>query len=57
MWWGSKEKEKIMSAPGKPKKAPRVSAPPKKKNFMRENDNAVKRKNPQQPMTSKRLSK
>jgi hypothetical protein len=47
-----------MSKAGKPRKAPKISAPSKKKpNFMRENDNKIKRKSPQQPMKSKRLSK
>ena len=40
------------------KKAPIVKAPSRKHpNFMKENDNAAKKKNPQQPMTSKKLSK
>jgi hypothetical protein len=43
---------------GAPRKAPKVKAPnPKKPNFMREADVIQKRKNPQQPMTAKRLSK
>jgi len=43
---------------GKPRMAPKVKAPnPKKPNFMREADVIRKRTNPQQPMTSKRLSK
>jgi hypothetical protein len=43
---------------GAPRKAPKVKAPnPKKPNFMREADVIQKRKNAQQPMTAKRLSK
>ena len=43
---------------GTPRKAPKVKAPnPKKPNFMREADVIQKRKNAQQPMTAKRLSK
>jgi hypothetical protein len=43
---------------GKPRKAPKVAPPkPINGNFMREADLIRKRTNPQQPMTSKRLSK
>ena len=42
----------------KPKKAPKVKILPKDKPmFMRENNTKSQKKNPQQPMTSKRLSK
>lgn len=47
-----------MSKPGKPRKAPRVAIPSRKKpNIMKEFDSKVKRKSPQQPMKTKRLSK
>jgi hypothetical protein len=47
-----------MSKPGKPRKAPRVSIPSKKKpNYMVENDKANTRKNPMAPMFKKKLSK
>lgn len=44
---------------GKPKKAPKVAIPPKDKPFAHEkqNDKADTRKNPQAPMTKKKLSK
>jgi len=44
---------------GKPKKAPKVAIPPKKKPFAYEKtkDAATERKSPQAPMTKKRLSK
>jgi hypothetical protein len=42
----------------KPRKAPKVAPPPKDKpNYMRESDKTPDRKNPQAPMTKKRLSK
>jgi hypothetical protein len=47
-----------MSKPGKPRKAPKVKAPSRKKpNFMRENFHTDSRKSPQAPMKRKRLSK
>lgn len=47
-----------MSKPGKPRKAPRISIPSKKRpNVMRESDLKSKRKSAMQPMKSKRLSK
>lgn len=44
---------------GTPKKAPKVPIPPKDKPFAHEkqNDKADTRKNPQAPMTKKKLSK
>lgn len=43
---------------GNQRKAPKIPSPSKKHpNYMREFDNSVKRKSPQQPMKSKRLSK
>ena len=43
---------------GKPKSAPKVSIPSKKKpNFMREADIKSKGKSPMSPMTGKKLSK
>lgn len=44
--------------PSKPRKAPRIPIPSKKKpNFFRENDTSPRRKSAQQPMKQKRLSK
>lgn len=43
---------------GKPKKAPKVAIPSKKKpNFMKESDTISRLKSPMAPMKSKRLSK
>lgn len=43
---------------GKPRKAPKVSPPPKDKpNFMREADTKLRRSSPMLPMKQKRLSK
>jgi len=42
----------------KPKKAPKVAPPSREKpNYMKESDKGYQRKNPQAPMTKKRLSK
>ena len=42
---------------GKPRKAPKVPSPPKKKpNFMREADTKLRRSSPMLPMKNKRLS-
>ena len=47
-----------MSKAGKPRKAPKVKAPSKRRpNFMRENMHAVTRKSAMLPMKQKRLSK
>ena len=47
-----------MSKPGKPKLAPKVPIPSRKKpNVMRENLHSDSRKSPQAPMKKKRLSK
>jgi hypothetical protein len=44
--------------PGKPRSAPKIKSPSKKKpNYMRENDKANTRKNPMAPMFKKKLSK
>jgi len=42
---------------GKPKKAPKVSKYDLDKNYMKEHDKNVKKKNPMSPMSKKRLSK
>ena len=48
----------MMSKPGKPRKAPHVAIPSKKKpNIMKENLHSDSRKSPQRPMKGKRLVK
>ena len=42
---------------GKPKKAPKVSNPRPKDNYMKEADTKNRLKSPMQPMKQKRLSK
>ena len=42
---------------GKPRKAPKVSNPHPKENFMRESDVIRKGKSPMAPLTRKRLAK
>jgi len=43
---------------GKPRKAPKIAPPNKKKpNFFRESDKPTKGKSPQSPLTGKKLSK
>lgn len=50
--------KKLFNTVGKPRKAPKVAAPPKEHpNYMRENLKANTRKSPQAPMVKKRLSK
>ena len=42
---------------GKPKKAPKVSNPKPRDNYMKESDTKSQRKSPMLPMKQKRLSK
>lgn len=46
-----------MSKPSKPRKAPKVSNPHPKDNYMRESDVIRKNKSPMAPLTRKRLAK
>lgn len=53
LWWWKEEEMK----PGTPRKAPKVSKPHPKDNFMREYDVIKKNpKNPMQPLQKKRLA-